>query len=383
MGFLSNFFGKKTESGDSKGISTAEFDQLAEPVLYGIQKFKDAVARCNNNRMGLTPPQVLRAIALQTPPSWFSPNSKIEELDTLLGLKGRLTKQIESIHSCVEKWTGKAMDTETNGYTDGFRRLTKEIERGEKLLRDLRRKCVKNKHQKVNEPTTNTSVSAPAVKPLRVTPRDSESDVRQSEGYSPTSQQVVGGEEQPNKVEIQEKQPQSPDIEYFEAPRPVGDGICSDSSCPCGDPGITIPRGTGCLYIPQDVVDFRCDARSILEAQEKVNQLDKQTGSSVLVPILMCEQGARKRCLELEVAKADARHWWETGLVPLRPTPLQPVRKCKPKPLPLQKMLLFGGGAIAVIVLVVLVIISVSKNVGGGLGPPIHTTKIRALGGKN
>jgi hypothetical protein len=37
----------------------------------------------------------------------------------------------------------------------------------------------------------------------------------------------------------------------------------------------------------------------------------------------MCKEGAMKRCLNLEVAEADAKHWWETGMVPLRATPLK------------------------------------------------------------
>jgi len=39
-------------------------------------------------------------------------------------------------------------------------------------------------------------------------------------------------------------------------------------------------------------------------------------------PILMCEQGAKLRGINLDTAATDAKHWWETGLVPLRPTPL-------------------------------------------------------------
>jgi hypothetical protein len=35
----------------------------------------------------------------------------------------------------------------------------------------------------------------------------------------------------------------------------------------------------------------------------------------------MCEMGAKKRGLDLAVAAADAKYWWETGLVPLRATP--------------------------------------------------------------
>src|SRR5205085_9119964 len=40
-------------------------------------------------------------------------------------------------------------------------------------------------------------------------------------------------------------------------------------------------------------------------------------------PVLMCEQGARLRNLDLGVAAADAKQWWETGQVPLRATPIK------------------------------------------------------------
>ena len=43
--------------------------------------------------------------------------------------------------------------------------------------------------------------------------------------------------------------------------------------------------------------------------------------------ILMCERAAKKKSLNLEVAAADAKHWWETGMAPLRITPR--VKKAK------------------------------------------------------
>ncbi len=39
-------------------------------------------------------------------------------------------------------------------------------------------------------------------------------------------------------------------------------------------------------------------------------------------PIFVCEQGAKRRDLDLEIAGADAKHWWNTGKVPLRATPI-------------------------------------------------------------
>jgi TM2 domain-containing membrane protein YozV len=119
-------------------------------------------------------------------------------------------------------------------------------------------------------------------------------------------------------------------MEYFEVPEanPGSDGICSDNLCPCGYPGATIPRGTGYMYISKEVVDFRQNARTVYEASLKIDAMRQSLGGLVIFDqgmfssTLMCEQGARNRGLDLEVAAADAKHWWETGLCPLRPTPL-------------------------------------------------------------
>jgi len=105
-------------------------------------------------------------------------------------------------------------------------------------------------------------------------------------------------------------------------------GLCSDDACPCGSPGATIPRGKGYVYVSKEVVDFRMDCPTEAEAKIKIQRMSAQTSSVIFVgagvfsPIVMCVQGAKKRGLDLEVAAADARHWWNTGQVPLRPTPL-------------------------------------------------------------
>lgn len=119
-------------------------------------------------------------------------------------------------------------------------------------------------------------------------------------------------------------------VKYFEAGVPSGDAVCSDGNCPC--PETPIPRGMGYIYVSPDVVEFRRDALTSREASEKLQRIQEEgearTGGFLIidpqgwaVPILVCEQGARLRRLDLEVAAADARHWWKTGLVPLRPTP--------------------------------------------------------------
>ncbi len=117
-------------------------------------------------------------------------------------------------------------------------------------------------------------------------------------------------------------------MEYFEVPeaRPGQDGICSDNDCPCGFPGATIPRGSGYMYISEAVVDFRRDALTVREAEQKAARMQRTMnvvfGQDVVTPTLMCEQGAKKRGLDLKVAAADAKHWWATGLAPLRATPM-------------------------------------------------------------
>ncbi len=129
-------------------------------------------------------------------------------------------------------------------------------------------------------------------------------------------------------------------MEYIEVPEvnPGQDGLCSDNDCPCGFPGAKIPRGSGHIYVSKEVVDFRRDALSVRAAERKIAALKQNMGGGMVMfapntfaPILMCEQGARKRGLDLEVAAADARHWWKTGLVPLRATPLAVSAAPKPK----------------------------------------------------
>jgi HEAT repeat protein len=123
--------------------------------------------------------------------------------------------------------------------------------------------------------------------------------------------------------------PVHPVMTYFECTRPSGDGTCSDDDCPCGYPGANIPRGTGYFFISTELVEMRRDALSLVAIQQKVLDIQHKlgatmltAGSGVFMPILMCEQGAKKRGIDLEVAAADAKYWWETGLAPLRSTPL-------------------------------------------------------------
>ena len=89
----------------------------------------------------------------------------------------------------------------------------------------------------------------------------------------------------------------------------------------------------------QEVVDFRKDARSIEAAQAKENRVrmqsqDMDEAAAVMhgmtTAVLLCEDAARRRGLDLEVAAADARRWWETSGAPLRATPL--AKTVEPEP---------------------------------------------------
>ncbi|TMQ04422.1 MAG: hypothetical protein E6J90_49405 [Deltaproteobacteria bacterium] len=114
-------------------------------------------------------------------------------------------------------------------------------------------------------------------------------------------------------------------MEYFEDEKPTSGCVCSDPECPCNE--TSIPVGTGYLYIPKSCCEFRRDCRTRRELHDKAERIARRSnqymifGHGVASPILVCEEGAKKRRLDLDVAAKDAKHWWTTGHVPLRPTP--------------------------------------------------------------
>jgi predicted LPLAT superfamily acyltransferase len=130
-------------------------------------------------------------------------------------------------------------------------------------------------------------------------------------------------------------------MEYFEVTRSIGAAVCSDPNCPCNE--VVIPPGTGYVYISPGVVRFRNDCRTHQEVELKVRKLRSQrtfvVPQNLAVPVLVCEQGATLRGIDLEVAAADAKHWWKTGLLPLRATPRKPTRRTATKGLTPAKQL--------------------------------------------
>ena len=152
----------------------------------------------------------------------------------------------------------------------------------------------------------------------------------------PAAQQKARPEDPPRPLMVRPAAPSLPALDYFEVPRPEGDGVCSDDACSCKR--AVIARGDGYLYVSQEAVDFRNDARSVAEAQAKANRVrlqmsDMAEAAAVIhgrtTAVLLCEQAAERRCLALVVAAADARHWWETGMAPLRATPAVTVTEKK------------------------------------------------------
>ncbi|MGD9201260.1 MAG: PEGA domain-containing protein [Chitinispirillia bacterium] len=111
-------------------------------------------------------------------------------------------------------------------------------------------------------------------------------------------------------------------MEYIECDVLPNVGYCSDNDCPCS---VTqIQHGTGYLYISPEVVKFRKNALTQAECRKKLarfTEKDEYLSLQQYEPILICDKGAKKRNLDLNIAAEDARVWWETQKAPLRATP--------------------------------------------------------------
>jgi len=103
---------------------------------------------------------------------------------------------------------------------------------------------------------------------------------------------------------------------------------CSDNQCPCDS--TPIQEGGGYLYISEAAVEFRRDARSERALQSKaekyIQSLEAKGAAVYLDPsmykaLLICEEAARRRGLDLNIARSDAEHAWSTSKAPLRATP--------------------------------------------------------------
>jgi hypothetical protein len=118
--------------------------------------------------------------------------------------------------------------------------------------------------------------------------------------------------------------------DHMELPPPMlGASRCSDDECPCDewDDESQMPPAQGYLYITPEVVEFRADCLSVDELVRKLKMIEDMLGRIVvggkgaLHPMVICEQAARRRSLDLAVASQDFDSWMSRGRVPCRPTP--------------------------------------------------------------
>lgn len=97
-------------------------------------------------------------------------------------------------------------------------------------------------------------------------------------------------------------------MEYFDFATPTGTATCEDTECTC--PKEPIPAGEGYLYVSNMAVRGR------------------RNGSAATAPppLLLCRAAVRRRDLNMDIARQDAVHWWETGSVALRATPRRELK---------------------------------------------------------
>jgi len=167
-----------------------------------------------------------------------------------------------------------------------------------------------------------------AIQPLREALKNKDKEMQQA-----VADALKKLDQLTNTSPVQTESAKKAGMTYFSAPRgPLFRSVCSDQKCPC--PENEISWGAGFLYISQEVVDFRNDALTQQDLETKVERLKQSGGFTFLMvdealsyPILVCEEAAKLRNLDLDIAAADAKHWWETELVPLRATPLAGIVK--------------------------------------------------------
>lgn len=133
--------------------------------------------------------------------------------------------------------------------------------------------------------------------------------------------------------------PEKQDVPTFETTPFKHDRMMCDKDLCCGNPKV-IERGQGYLYVSEQAVEFRKDCPTMEQVKQKlmgiVSSRLRSGGNPALLmnpdalweefaeqmdPVPMCEEGARAKKLDLNVAREDAVRWWNKGVAPLRPTP--------------------------------------------------------------
>jgi len=122
---------------------------------------------------------------------------------------------------------------------------------------------------------------------------------------------------------------------YFEVPVQVTSFRCSDRECLCAGTDELIPGKTGYLLITEEIIQLRKDALKWEELTTKLRKVQANTDSIIsfhsfhVNPIFMCKESALNHGINLEIAASDAKRWADSGLCPLRATPINTSLKEK------------------------------------------------------
>ncbi len=112
---------------------------------------------------------------------------------------------------------------------------------------------------------------------------------------------------------------------YFEVPVQVTSFRCSDTECTCAGTDELIAGKTGYLLITEEIFQLRKDALTWEELTTKLRKIQANTDSIIsfhVNPIFMCKESALNHGINLEIAASDAKKWADSGLCPLRVTPI-------------------------------------------------------------
>jgi len=117
--------------------------------------------------------------------------------------------------------------------------------------------------------------------------------------------------------------PVTRELPMMECPPFPGNASCSDNDCPC--PNTTMPPAKGYLWVKPEVADTRMKCLSLAALDGYMTASGISSIDEIrrrCLPIVVCEQAAKRRNLDLAVAASDYGSWVKTGKVPCRATPL-------------------------------------------------------------
>ena len=97
-------------------------------------------------------------------------------------------------------------------------------------------------------------------------------------------------------------------MQYFSFSSPSDQVTCADEECPCPKE----PLGADSLFL--------------YVSNQLVTERRRDPESAKAEPMVLCQDAARRRNLDLDAAAADAAHWRNTGSVALRASPRRELK---------------------------------------------------------